>query len=221
MIQRDKGGMSMSTEQRFADVVTSEEQFRAVIGHPSHRVLKKEISFLDASCRAFIAKSPFVFVASCDAEGRMDISPKGDPSGFVYIIDDRTLAIPDRPGNRRADTFQNLLQNPHVGLLFLIPGKSETLRVSGRAIIVRDSALLERMTVDGKIPGLALVVTVEQAFLHCPKCMIRSALWDQKSWPDESGLPTLAESMVVAGKLEETVEEMQALIDKDARTRLY
>ena len=106
----------------------------------------------------------------------MDISPKGDPAGFVQVLDERTLAIPDRPGNRRADTFNNILQNDRVGLLFLIPGKQETLRVSGRAIIVRNLGLREQMAVGGKIPDFAIIITVDQAFFHCPKCMIRSHL---------------------------------------------
>src|SRR5215470_16402426 len=138
----------------FSEVVSTEAQFREVTGNPSHRVLRKQIAHLDEHARAFIAKCPFLLISSCDGEGRMDISPKGDPPGFVRVLDDQTLAIPDRPGNRRADTFKNLLQNPHVGLLFMIPGRPETLRVSGRAFIVRDRALREKMAVDGKLPQL-------------------------------------------------------------------
>src|SRR5258705_2818538 len=126
----------------------------------------------------------------------MDVSPKGDPPGFVQVLDDETLAIPDRPGNRRADTFSNVLQNPGVGLIFLIPGKLETLRVNGRARIVRDMALRERMAVQGKVPQIALVVTVEEAFIHCGKCMIRSQLWQPESWPDGDALPSQAECLV-------------------------
>jgi len=211
----------MLVDPRFTEVVTSEEQFREIMGQPGHRVLRKETALLDQNCRAFIAKSPFILVASCDAAGRMDISPKGDPPGFVQVLDNQTLAIPDRPGNRRADTFHNLLQNAHVGLIFLVPGIQETLRVSGQALIVRDSWLRNQMTVRGKSPDFVVVVCVEQAFFHCAKCIIRSSLWDQTSWPDTSGLPTLAETMVAAGQLEDTVEEMQARIDNDARTRLY
>ena len=211
----------MVTDSRFAEVVTSEEQFRAVMGLPASRVLKKEISSLDVHCRAFISRSPFVLISSCDADGRMDVSPKGDLPGFVQVLDDYTLAIPDRPGNRRADTFSNLLQSPRTGLLFLIPGKQETLRVSGQAIIVRDRHLRERMGVDGKLPDFALVVTVEQAFFHCAKCMIRSHLWDRDFWPDLAGLPSHARCLIDQGKLAETEEEIQASIDRSYRTRLY
>jgi uncharacterized protein len=206
---------------RFADVVMSEGQFRAVMGDISVRAARKEIAFLDGHCRAFIARSPFVLVSSSDADGRMDVSPKGDPPGFVQVLDDRTLAIPDRLGNRRADTFKNVLQRDAVGLLFLVPGKRETLRVSGRAIIVRDRALRESMVVSGKLPDFALVVGVEQVMFHCAKCMIRSNLWNPAAWPELNGLPSMAEALVAAGKLDASVEEVNAIIEEDYVARLY
>ena len=208
-------------DPRFSEIVTTEAQFRNVIGNPSHRVLQKQVNALDDNCRAFIAKCPFLLIASSDAKGNMDVSPKGDPAGFVRVLDDRTLAIPDRPGNRRADTFGNLLQNPNVGILFLIPGKSETLRIGGAASIVRDQWLRDEMAIAGKAPDFAIVVHVKEVFFHCSKCVIRSKLWDGADWPELAGLPTLAQTMVDAGKLKETVEEMQALIEKDAKERLY
>jgi PPOX class probable FMN-dependent enzyme len=210
-----------AAERRFSEIVTTEAQFREVIGSPNHRVLGKHIAAMDEHCRAFVAKCPFVLLASADAEGRMDVSPKGDPPGFVRVLDETTLAIPERPGNRHAATFSNLVRNGSVGLLFLIPGKQETLRVNGTAVIVRDQWLRDGMAIDGKVPEFAIVVTVEEAFFHCAKCMIRSRLWDAASWPDPAGLPSLARAMVDAGKLDETPEEMQALIDKDTRERLY
>jgi len=206
---------------QFSEVIASEEQLRQVIGSPIPRSLQKEINYLDVHCRALIANSPFVLVASGDASGRMDVSPKGEPAGFVQVLDDRTLAIPDRPGNRRADTFTNVLQNPGVGLIFLIPGKLETLRVNGRALIVRDGELRERMAVDGKIPALVLVVAVEQVFIHCGKCMIRSRLWEKESWPAIEHLPSQAQCLVDHGKLVETVEEVQASIESRRKTALY
>jgi PPOX class probable FMN-dependent enzyme len=209
------------TDGRFSEIVTTELQFRAVIGHPSHRVLRKHITALDQNCRAFIARSPFMLLASADAEGNMDVSPRGDPPGFVRVLDNTTLAIPERPGNRHADTFSNLVRNRHVGLLFLIPGKQETLRISGTAIIVRDQWLREEMAIAGKTPEFALAVSIQEVFFHCAKCVIRSRLWDATDWPDVADLPSLAKTMVDAGKLEETPEEMQALIDKDLRERLY
>ncbi len=205
----------------FNEVVQSEQELRAVMGAPLDRALRKEISRLDQHCRALIARSPFVLIASGDAAGRMDVSPKGDAPGFVTVLDDQTLAIPDRPGNRRADTFSNVLQNPGVGLLFLIPGKLETLRVNGRGRIVRDAALRERMAVAGKVPALGLVVSVEQAFIHCGKCMLRSKLWERDAWPDLEGLPTQAQCLVDHARLAEPLEQVQASIEQSRRRSLY
>ena len=151
----------------------------------------------------------------------MDISPKGDPPGFVRVLDDQTLAIPDRLGNRRADTFGNLLQCPNVGLLFLIPGKQETLRVSGTARIVRDLWVREPMAMAGKLPDFALIVNVREVFFHCAKCVIRSGLWNSRAWPQLDGLASLAQALVAQGRLEQSVEEVHALIEKDKRERLY
>lgn len=206
---------------QFSEVITNIEQLREIIGYPSHRVTDIAIPRLDKHCRAFIAKSPLVFVASSDTNGNMDISPKGDPPGFVRILDDNTLAIPDRPGNRRADTFQNILENPQIGLFFLVPGRGETLRMSGTAIIVRDKPLRERMKINNKIPELALVVNIKEAFFHCSKCMLRSKIWQYEQWESTDNLSSLAQTMVDAANLKETVEEMQVLIEQDERENLY
>jgi uncharacterized protein len=214
-------GDPAARDPRFKDVLSSEAEIEAAIGRPSPRVLAKAIDRLDDLCRAFVARSPFVLVASSDGEGNFDVSPKGDPPGFVRVLDDRTLAIPERPGNRRADTFRNVLRNPRVGLIFLVPGKRETLRVGGAATVVRDADLRESMALGGKVPDLALVVSVREAFMHCQKCMVRSGLWDPASWPALDGLPSLAEAMVAHGALGIPVADMQALIDQDARSRLY
>ena len=204
-----------------ADVIASEAELRAVLGVPAPRALDKELSALDVHCQAIISRSPFVLISSCDADGRLDVSPKGDPPGFVQVLDEQTLAIPDRPGNRRADTFCNVLRNPRVGLLFIVPGRQETLRVNGRALIARDRALLERMAVAGKIPQLALIVAVEQAFVHCGKCMIRSRLWDQESWPDLSELPSHGRCLVDQAKLRDAAAEIEASVQQGYRTQLY
>jgi PPOX class probable FMN-dependent enzyme len=205
----------------FTEIVTSEEQLREVLGFPLPRTVAKTITALDQHCRAFIAKSPFMLMASADANGNMDVSPKGDPPGFVQVLDDHTLAIPDRLGNRRADTFTNLLQNPNIGLLFLVPGKQETLRVNGTAKIVRDLWLRERMVMQGKIPDFALVVTVKEAFLHCAKCVIRSKVWDAQHWPDIETLPSLAHMLIDHAKLTDKVEDLQAVIDQNYKDKLY
>ena len=206
---------------RFEEIVSTEAELRAIVGVPVERSVRKQIARLDDHCRALIGASPFVLVASSDAAGRVDVSPKGDPPGFVQVLDDTTLAIPDRPGNRRADTFTNLLQNPGVGLIFLIPGKLETLRVNGRARIVRDTALRERMAVRGKVPELALVVEVEEAFIHCGKCMLRSQLWERDAWRRTDDLPTQAQCLVDHGRLAESREDVQASIERSRRTGLY
>jgi PPOX class probable FMN-dependent enzyme len=151
----------------------------------------------------------------------LDVSPKGDPAGFVKVIDDRTLAIPDRLGNRRLDTFRNVLGNPNVGLIFLIPGITYTLRISGKAIIVRDLELREAMAIKGKRPDHVLVVEVERVLSHCPKCMIRSGLWEPEAWPDTNDVPTFAETLIAHAKLAETVDVIQAIIDRNNRERLY
>jgi len=162
----------------FADTITTFEGLREVLPQPHPLVADKEVTHLDEHCRSFIERSPFVLIASTDGSGRIDVSPKGDPAGFVRVLDDHTLAIPDRPGNKRADTFVNVLQHPHVGLIFLIPGTKTTLRVRGRARIVRDESLLESMAISERVPQLALVVDVAEALFHCSKCIIRSKLWN-------------------------------------------
>jgi uncharacterized protein len=208
-------------DPRFAEIVTSETELRTLIGHPSEVVVKSRLGALDDHCRAYIAKSPFVIVASADGTREMDVSPKGDPAGFVRVLDDSTIALPERPGNRRADTFCNVLRNRQVALLFLIPGKSETLRIGGTAIIVRDRWLCEQMAISGKAPQLALVVTIREVSIHCAKCVVRSKLWDARHWPDLQGVPSLAQAVVEQAKLRKTSEEVQAFIDKDQRERLY
>jgi len=205
----------------FSDIVTTQEGLRAVLGHASPMVEAKVITDLDVHCRAFIAKSPFLLIASANSRGKVDVSPKGDAPGFVQVLDPHTLAIPERLGNRLADTFSNILVCARVGLLFMIPGKAETLRVSGTAKIVRDAWLLESMAVGGKKPQLATVVTVDRVFFHCAKCVIRSKLWDSDHWPDPAGLPSLARAVIDHAKLTDSVEAVQAVIEDSYRNRLY
>jgi PPOX class probable FMN-dependent enzyme len=176
----------------FDDVVTSEQELREIVGVPGDRSKLKELQRLDAHCRAFIARSPFVIVATSGADGTCDVSPKGDAPGFVHVLDDRRLVIPDRPGNKRLDGMLNLLANPHIGLIFIVPGRQETLRVNGRAWITRTTELLSLMAFNGKTPLLGIGVEVEQCFLHCPKAFLRSRLWKQESWPSADALPSMA-----------------------------
>lgn len=206
---------------RFDETISTRAQLRAIIKEPSRKVSHKAIDHIDELCRRFIAASPFVIVASRGRDGLLDVSPKGDPAGFVTVLDEKTLAIPDRLGNNRVDTFENLLVDPAVGLMFMIPGNGDTLRVSGRAAIVRDEGLRQSLAHRGRAPHLVLVVTVEEAFMHCPKAIVRSGLWTPDAWPERSGVPTLAEAMVAHGALDTSVSEMQAIIDNDGVERLY
>ena len=216
-----KAGRAKKMKTTFSEIVTTEEQLREVLGYPHPSTIAKIVPTLDTHCRTFIAKSPFMLIASADTQGNVDVSPKGDPPGFVQALDDVTLVIPDRLGNRLADTFRNILQTGKVGLIFLVPGKQETLRVSGNAIIVRDGWLREQMAIDGKIPNFAIVVTIEKIFFHCAKCVIRSKIWNSDQWADLEGLPSLAQILVDHGKLSDSVEEMQVMIDQSYRDRLY
>lgn len=162
--------------------VADAAELRALLGEPSAAAVGKERSCLDELDRQWLAASPLCLVATSGADGTCDVSPKGDPPGFVHVLDERTVAVPERPGNRRADGFANVLTNPHVGLVHLLPGRTDTLRINGRATLVRDAPFLDAMTEQGHRPILALVVTVEQVFHHCGKAFLRSKAWDPASW---------------------------------------
>ena len=171
--------------------ISTSEALRALYGYPGERAVAKEQAKLDEHTRAFIAHAPFLVMGTASADGRCDVSPKGDAPGFVHVLDDRHLAIPDRLGNNRLDGLGNVLENAHVALLFFIPGREDTLRVNGRATISREPALLERLAVNGKQPQTVLVVDVEQAFMHCTRAFKRAGLWEQERWPDASPVPSM------------------------------
>ena len=194
---------------------------RAAIGKPSELVQSKILDTLDRHCRSFIERSPFVLVATVGADGGADVSPRGDPAGFVRIIDDRTLAIAERPGNKLIDTLQNVVDTGAVGLLFLVPGVGETLRVNGRGYVTDDAELLATMEVRGRTPLLAIVVEIEEAFLHCAKAFIRSRLWDPAAQIDRKELPTLARMLHDQLALKQPVEELADYVDDSYRTTLY
>ena len=171
--------------------IDTTEALRALYGQPGERAVAKEQARLDEHTRAFIAHSPFLVLGTAGADGRCDVSPKGDAPGFVHVLDDQHLAIPDRLGNNRLDGLRNVVENPHVGLIFFIPGREDTLRVNGRATISREAALLDRLAVNGKPPQTVLVVEVEQAFMHCTRAFKRAGLWDHERWPDASSVPSM------------------------------
>ena len=176
-----------------SNAITSEGDLRGRFDEPSARALAKDVGRLDEMCRRLIAASPFVVIASADEQGRADVSPRGGPPGFVTVLDEGHLAIPDAAGNNRLDTLANVIAGGRVGLLFLIPGRDTTLRVNGRAWVSAELSLLERLQAVGKPPRAALVVAAEEVYAHCPKAFIRSRLWDPESWPDPAGLPSSAE----------------------------
>jgi PPOX class probable FMN-dependent enzyme len=167
------------------DEITTEAELTALLGQPTAAAAGKDRTALDDIHRSWLAASPFCLVATSAPDGTCDVSPKGDPPGITLVLDDRTIAVPERAGNRRADGYRNILANPHVGLIYLLPGRGDTLRINGRARLVRDAGLLERMVVKGHRPLLAMVVEIEQLFFHCAKAFLRSGLWDPTSWtPD-------------------------------------
>lgn len=176
---------------------------------------------LNETARKFIQLSPFVVVATKSCEGLIDISPKGDPLGFVEIYDDKTLILPDRLGNHRVDGFQNVLEDPNIALLFVVPGHGDTLRIAGKARIVRDAAISKRHAIKGREPLLALVIEVEEVFMHCSKSFIRSRLWHPDHWPDRKSAPTLADWVMSTVDREQTLEEVEDDHLADERSRLY
>jgi PPOX class probable FMN-dependent enzyme len=175
--------------------IVSLDALRARYGVPHGLVLRKVLASLDAHCRRFVARSPLVMVATADAAGRCDVSPRGDAAGFVRVLGDGRLALPDRKGNDRLDALRNVLENPRVALLFVVPGSDDTLRVNGRAAITADPSLLESMAVGGRAPRTALVVTVEEAFLHCGRAFKRGRVWDPATFAARGELPTLGQML--------------------------
>jgi PPOX class probable FMN-dependent enzyme len=170
--------------------LTDEAQLREIVGTPTEVVVSKIADALNDLTRQFIERSPFVCVATASPDGGLDVSPRGDPAGFVRILDERTLLMPDRPGNRIADTLGNLLSDPRIALLFLIPGVGDTFRVNGRATIVDDPELLAPSAVDGKVPALGILISIEEAYTQCPKALIRSDLWNPDRHIERSDLPS-------------------------------
>jgi uncharacterized protein len=173
--------------------VRDEAQLRDLLGEPADVVRAKITDRLNELTRQFVDRSPFVLLATSAPDGSCDVSPRGDPPGFVRVLDERTLLIPERPGNRLADSLRNILANPQVGLLFVIPGIGDTLRVNGRASVVTDRALLEPSVVEGKVPKLGLLVAIQQVFTHCSKAFLRAQLWDPERHVDRSELPSSGE----------------------------
>ena len=204
----------------FADVIGSPEEVAALYGPPVDAVVSKIVDHLDGHCRDFIARSPFVLIATADEGGNCDVSPKGGAAGFVAVLDENRLAIPDAPGNRLVYSLRNVVASGRAGLLFLIPGMEETLRVNGRACITSDPAVLELLGRGGKTPKVAIGVEVEEAFLHCAKAFKRSSLWRPDEWPDRAGLSSAAQIWRDHMALDLTTQEVQEFVDDDYANNL-
>jgi uncharacterized protein len=202
------------------DTIESPQQLREIYGEPMERAVKKQLTRLDRHCRNFIAMSPFLVIASSDPSGRCDASPKGDAPGFVRVIDDTTLLIPDRLGNNRVDTLGNLLARPGVGLIFFVPGINETLRINGPATVTNDPALLEPLAVNGKVPRSGILVAAEEIYFHCGKALIRSDLWNSDKHVGRGEWPSLGRIIAeqVGGMDPDEAERQTA---ESYRTRLY
>ena len=196
------------------------ENLRDCYPQPLERSLRKSLTKLDTHMRHFISLSPFLCLGT-SGDGGGDVTPRGDRPGFVHVLDDRTLLIPDWQGNNRLDSLSNIITNPSVGLLFMIPGVNETLRINGVAEISMEPALVERWTVNGKHPRSAMRVTVREAYLHCAKALMRSKLWEDDYRIERTELPTYAQMLKDQGVTTQSVEELQAAIDESYATRLY
>lgn len=200
--------------------VESANELRAILGEVAPRVANKAKAVLGPLHKAWIDAAPLYFVATASGAGHLDISPKGDPAGCVLFLDDKTLVLPERPGNRRADGFHNILESGRAGLIFVIPGRGDTLRVSGSARLVRDAPFFDRLTVRGHRPALALIVNVESVFFHCSKAFLRSELWESATWnPDV--VPSRAKIAKSLERPDESLEALEKYYGDDYRKKLY
>lgn len=200
--------------------IDSAEELRELLGEPMPRAVTKERVVLHPRDRDWLAASPFCVISTSAADGTCDASPKGDPPGFTLVLDDATIAIPERPGNRRADGYLNILSNPHIGLLYLIPGRTETLRINGRARLVRDAPYFDRMVVKGHRPILAVEVEIEQIFFHCAKAFLRSEIWKPETW-NPGVLPSHPKLVKEVQSTPETLEELEAYYGEQYLKQLY
>jgi uncharacterized protein len=206
-------------------MIGDEQSLRDIYGEASGLAVQKVRPALDAYSRRFIAMSPFLVISTASADGRADVSPRGDPPGFVTVIDDHTILIPDRPGNNRLDTMANIVQNPHVACLFFIPGFEDTLRLAGRASITADAALLAGAAINGRVPATGIRIAIDEIFLHCAKALKRSRLWQDDYRQDRSALPSLGRIILdqVCGTTadDKTVADADMAVEDAYRTRLY
>jgi PPOX class probable FMN-dependent enzyme len=194
--------------------IEDETALRALIGEPGDRARQKQLPALDRYAREFIGKSPMAMLATSSSDGSTDVTPRGDGPGFVLVLNDRQIAIPERPGNRRADNYTNILRSGGIGLLFLIPGMEETLRVNGRGRLVQDALWFDQMVVQGKRPLLAIIVDVEEVYFHCAKAFRRSQIWNMSTWPERSTLPSLGQILKDQVHLNGSAAELDCALEE-------
>ncbi|NEW06563.1 pyridoxamine 5'-phosphate oxidase family protein [Paenibacillus sp. SYP-B3998] len=214
----------MSRHEIFTNLVSSEEELREMLGSPGKLAAHKTIRFLDEHCRNFIAKSPFLVIATADAGGSCDASPRGDAPGFVHVVDEKHLVIPERQGNRKFDSLLNILANPNVGLFFMIPGLGETLRINGRGYVIKDNGMLEGMTVQGKTPLVGIGIEVEECYIHCAKAIKRSELWQPSTWLTQMQLPSIPHMLAAHIQIPDEVitpEDVEKSLEESYTKRLY
>ncbi|HYI25828.1 MAG TPA: MSMEG_1061 family FMN-dependent PPOX-type flavoprotein [Thermomicrobiales bacterium] len=205
--------MSLDLNPAAAGTIGDIAQLEALVGSPKQTSVAKESVGMTELEQEFVRQSPFYLLSTAAPDGTCDVSPRGDPPGSVWVACDRTLILADRPGNRRLDSLRNIVANPHVGLLFLVPGGDETLRINGRAHLTTHESILGRLVVDGKRPKLAIVVHTEQVYMHCARAFLRSKLWKPETWPERGSIPQMPaifkEKLCLAGSIEEIAAERE------------
>jgi len=222
LVVNRRSEVCLEQNKKFKNTIETEEELRSIIGFPSELVIRKVITDLDHHCYDFISKSPFLVISTSDNLGFCDVSPRGDMPGFVRVLDNKHLIIPERPGNKRIDSMRNILLNPKVGLLFFIPGLGETLRVNGKACLVKDDELLEKMAVKGQKPIVGIGVEVEECFIHCAKAFKRSKLWEPSSWANKETLPSAAKILFEHAKIpNSSVDIIAERLQESYTKRLY
>ncbi|MBC3194618.1 pyridoxamine 5'-phosphate oxidase family protein [Pseudonocardia sp. C8] len=210
-----------SAPDRTATEIRTLADLQEITGEPMASAIAKERDRIGPLHREWLAVSRFLLLATSGADGTCDVSPKGDPAGFVHVLDDRTVVVPERPGNGRVDGWRNVLENPHVGLIFLVPGRTDTLRINGRARLVRDADYFDALAVKGRRPLLACEVAVDQVFFHCPKAFMRSELWNAETWPAKDRLPSIAVIAKELARPDEPLERIEEYYGPSYADRLY
>ncbi|MYL35043.1 pyridoxamine 5'-phosphate oxidase family protein [Pontibacillus yanchengensis] len=206
----------------FKETIETIDELEQKVGKPGKIAANKVINYIDDHCYEFISLSPFLTISTCGADGSCDVSPRGDDPGFVHVVDDNHLVIPERPGNKRVDSIRNILENRNIGMLFIIPGVEETLRINGKATIIQDAAILEKMAAKGHVPTVGIGVKVEEVFIHCAKAFKRSQLWDPSTWLAQEDRPRPAKILAEHAKaLQMNEQQVASSLHESYTKRLY